>query len=128
MYLTSSCKYCKVNFHTFSTTREGGIIRLETLIELKFLNRAFRSQILNIELFELILVLKLKKQLPVEQFEASRAIRASSISVSSTLPPSYTFRGRISPRYSRQLPRKVDQEDLSSGVREKTHPGCLFQR
>ena len=34
-----------------------------------------------------ILFLKLDKQLPVEQFEASRAIRGSSISVSSTLSP-----------------------------------------
>ena len=38
------------------------------------------------ELFEFILLLKLDKQLPVEQFEASRATRGSSISVSSTLP------------------------------------------
>ena len=41
----------------------------------------------NAELVELILLLKLDKQFPVEQFEASRAIRGSSISVSSTLPP-----------------------------------------
>ena len=36
---------------------------------------------------ERVLLLQLDKQLPVEQFEASRAIRGSSISVSSTLPP-----------------------------------------
>ena len=50
--------------------------------------RAFRSQISQFELFELILLLNLDKQFPVEQFEASRAIRVSSILVSSTLPPS----------------------------------------
>ena len=41
---------------------EGGMIRSEILIELKFLNSSF---------FELILVLKLDKQFPVEQFEAT---------------------------------------------------------
>ena len=46
-----------------------------------------RAQISQFELFELILLLKLDKRFPVEQFEASRAIRGSSISVSSTLPP-----------------------------------------
>ena len=40
------------------------------------------------ELFELILLLKLDEQFPIEQFDASRAIRGSGISVSSTLPPS----------------------------------------
>ena len=47
-----------------------------------------RAQIVQFELFELILLLKLDKQFPVERFEASRAIRADSTSVSSTLPPS----------------------------------------
>ena len=46
-----------------------------------------RARNYRFELFELVLLLKLDKQLPVEQFEASRAIRGSSISVSSTLPP-----------------------------------------
>ena len=46
-----------------------------------------RAQIARFELFELILLLKLDKQLPVEQFDASRAIRADSTSVSSSLPP-----------------------------------------
>ena len=41
----------------------------------------------QISQFELVLLLKLDKQFPVERFEASRAIRGSSISVSSTLPP-----------------------------------------
>ena len=48
------------------------------LVELKLSNLSF---------FGFVLVLKLDKQFPVEQFEASRAIRGSSISVSSTLPP-----------------------------------------
>ena len=47
-----------------------------------------RAQISQFELFRLILLLKLDKRFPVEQFEACRAIRGSSISVSSTLPPS----------------------------------------
>ena len=55
---------------------------------LNFQIRAFRVQISQFELCELVLLLKLYKKLPVEQFEASRAIRGSSISVSSTLPPS----------------------------------------
>ena len=42
-----------------------------------------RAQISQFELFEMILLLKLDKQLPVEQFEAT-------VSVNSTLPPSYT--------------------------------------
>ena len=46
-----------------------------------------RAHISQFELFELILLLKSDKQSPVEQIEASRAIRGSSISVSSTLPP-----------------------------------------
>ena len=44
---------------------EGGMIRLETLIQLKYLNSSFSS---------LILLLKLGKQLPVEQFEATVVI------------------------------------------------------
>ena len=45
-----------------------------------------RAQISQFKLFELfLLVLKLDKQFPVEQFGASRAIRGISISVSSTL-------------------------------------------
>ena len=44
------------------TVSEGGIIGLETLIELA---------INQFELFELILLLKLDKRLPVEQFQAA---------------------------------------------------------
>ena len=43
-----------------------------------------RAQISQFELVELILLLKLDKQLPVEQFEATVII-----SVNSTLPPSW---------------------------------------
>ena len=50
--------------------------------------RAFRAQIVQFELFEFVLFLKLDKQLLVGRFEASRAIRGSSISVSSALPAS----------------------------------------
>ena len=50
--------------------------------------RAVRVRISQFELFELVLLLKLGKQFPVEQLEASRAIRGSSISVGSALPPS----------------------------------------
>ena len=50
--------------------------------------RVVPAQIVKFELFELILSLRLGTQFPVEQFEARRAIRVSSISVSSTLPPS----------------------------------------
>ena len=50
--------------------------------------RAFRAQIYQFELFELIFLVKLDKQFPVEQFKASRAIRGNSISVNSIIPPS----------------------------------------
>ena len=40
------------------------------------------------EFFQLVLLLKLDEQVPVEQFEASGAIQGSSLSVGSTLPPS----------------------------------------
>ena len=49
-------------FGDLEVRSEGGMIRLETLIELKFPNSS---------LFELILLLKLDKQFPVEQFEAA---------------------------------------------------------
>ena len=42
------------------------------------------------EFFELVLLLKLDKQFPVEQFDASRAFRGSSISVSKYPPPLLT--------------------------------------
>ena len=50
---------------------EGGMKRLETLIELKLFIRAFRAQSYQFELFELILLLKLDRRLPVERFEAT---------------------------------------------------------
>ena len=43
-----------------------------------------RAQTSQYELSEFLLLLKLDEQFPVEQFEAGRAIRGSSISVSST--------------------------------------------
>ena len=58
------------------------MIRWEALIELESLHSSFSSSNFSIRAF------RLDKQFPVEQFEASRAIRGSSISVSSTLPPS----------------------------------------
>ena len=60
-------------------TEEWRRILWETLIELNLFNSFF---------CERVLLFKLDKQLPVEQFEASRVIRGSSLSVSSTLPPS----------------------------------------
>ena len=58
-----------------------GMMRLETITGLKFIIsscscsnlsiRAFRARISQLELFELILLLKLDKQFPVEQFEAT---------------------------------------------------------
>ena len=61
----------------------------------KFSIRAFPAQIDQFELSELVLLLELDKQFPVEQFEASRAIRGSSISVSITLPPLKDYVHRI---------------------------------
>ena len=49
-------------FHGAFYLSEGGVIRLETLIDLKFLHSSFS---------ELILLLKLDKQFPVEQSEAT---------------------------------------------------------
>ena len=67
------------------------MMRLGTLIELKFLNssfsssifsiRAFRAQIFQFELFELVLLLQLGKQFSVEQFQAT-----ASESIISSLP------------------------------------------
>ena len=39
----------------YAHVSEWGMIRLETLVELKFSIRAFRAQIAQFELFELIL-------------------------------------------------------------------------
>ena len=69
--------------HVISPMFGRGVILLEALIELKFLNSSFSSS---------NFLLKLDKHFPVEQFEASRAIRGSSISVRSSLPPSPPLR------------------------------------
>ena len=50
--------------YVYTHASEGGMIRLETLVELKF-------QFELIELFELILLLKLETQFPVEEFAAT---------------------------------------------------------
>ena len=50
---------------------EGGMIRLGTLIELKFSIQVFRAQNYKFEFFELIILLKFDKQLAVERFEAT---------------------------------------------------------
>ena len=75
--------------------------------------RAFRPRICPSELFELILLLKLDKRLPVE---ASRAIRGSSISVSSTLPPSYSEAYPLSQQYP-SLSRQVERFEASRAIR-----------
>ena len=78
--------------------------------------RAFRAQVPQFELFELVLFLKLDKQLPVEQFEASRTIRGSSISVSSTLPLLALPR-KHTPRRSAS---SYDSDDINSD-RDRDH-------
>ena len=62
-------------------TRKGGMIRLETLIELQILNSSFSSSFFLFEPFELIFLLKLL------QTALCRAIRGNSISVNSSPPP-----------------------------------------
>ena len=47
------------------------MIRLETLIEFKFSIRAVRAQIVQFDFVEFIILLKLDKRFPVEQFEAA---------------------------------------------------------
>ena len=69
--------------------RKGGFYGWKPSSSSSFLIQVVRAQSSQFELFEFALLLKFDKHLPVEQFEASRAIRGSSISVSSTLPPSW---------------------------------------
>ena len=75
-------------------TSEGGhpSSKLGTL-EPDMVGNPHRAQISQLEFSRLSFSLKLDKQLPVEQFEASRAIRADSISVNSNLPPLKHGRG-----------------------------------
>ena len=70
-----------------SLSLEGGMIRLETL---------HRAQISQFELCELILLLKLDKQFPVEQFQAA---------VSQSTVPSPPLRDSLSSDLSREVPQ-----------------------
>ena len=72
-----------INIYVVST-RKGGWYGWEPSSSSNLWIRPFRTQTYKFELFELILLLKLDKRFPVEQFEASRAIRGSCISVSRT--------------------------------------------
>ena len=60
---------------------EGGMMRLETLIELKCLNSSFSSSDLFIRAFRAYPLIEPRQTAP------GRAVRGDSISVSSTLPP-----------------------------------------
>ena len=60
---------------------EGGMIRLETLIERKFLNSSFSNSNFSIRVVRAYPLIKLRQTI------LNRAIRGDSISVSSTLPP-----------------------------------------
>ena len=71
----------------FAVTLGRGMLRLEALIELKFINLSFSNSNFSIRAFRACPPIEHRKQLLVEQFEASRALRGSSISVGSTLPP-----------------------------------------
>ena len=61
---------------------EGGMMQLETLLELKLFNSSFSNSTLSIRVVRAFLLLKLNKN------NLYRAIRADSISVNCTLPPS----------------------------------------
>ena len=61
---------------------EGGMIRLETLIELRFLNSNFSSSKFSIRAFRAYPLIEIRQTVPC------RAIQGNIISVSSTLPPS----------------------------------------
>ena len=61
---------------------EGGMMRLETLVELKFLNSSFSSSNFSIRAFRAYPLVEIEQTVPC------RAIRGNSLSVNSTLPPS----------------------------------------
>ena len=61
---------------------EGGMIRLEALIELKFLDSRCSSSTLSIRAVRAYPLIEIRQAAPC------RAIRGNSISVNSTLPPS----------------------------------------
>ena len=79
---------------------EGRTIRLETLIELKFLDSSFSSSNSSIRLVRAYPLIDIRQSAP------GRAIRADSISVNSTLPPSYVCTLMMMP-YSSSSVRQV---------------------
>ena len=91
---------------------EGGMIRLETLIELKFLNSSFSSSNTQCELFELILLSKLDKQLPVEQFERFE----SAVSQSAVPSPPLSY-GCSWPNFLHPSQERTRLPDGQSGAR-----------
>ena len=64
---------------------EGGMIRFETLIELKCLNSSFSNSNFSIRAFRAYPLIETRQMVPC------RAIRGNSISVNSALPPSQLF-------------------------------------
>ena len=60
---------------------EGGMIRLQTLVELKFLNSSFSSSNFSIRAIRAYHLIETRQTVPC------RAIRGDGISVSSSLPP-----------------------------------------
>ena len=82
---------------TASSYQKGGMIRLETLVELKFPIRVVR-------VYPLI---------ETRQTSIDRAIRADSISINSILPPSLLHRVKLAPWYGQTAnedPRKSEFE------------------
>ena len=80
-YRSSVCLCWNIFCLKKSQNSEGGMIRLETLIELRFLDSGFSSSNFSIRVFELVLLSKLNKQFSVERFEPT----ASQSSVPSPL-------------------------------------------
>ena len=97
------------------TFRKGGRYGWKPSSSSNLSVQVVRAQIVQFELLELILLVKLDKRIPVVQFEASRAIRADSTAVSSTLPPlSFEFlsggMGRVRKRPDPERLRLADRE------------------
>ena len=64
---------------------EGGMIRLETLNELNYVNSSISNSNFSIRAFRAYPLIGIRRTVPC------RAIRGNIISVNSTLPPSYTW-------------------------------------
>ena len=77
---SGSCQLKAIPYHMFDFS-QGGMIRLGTLIELKFLNSSFSSSNLSTRAFRACPLVEIGRTVPC------RAIRGNSISVNSTLPP-----------------------------------------